>query len=84
MFIFLRISKKLCSNINRSFVTTSKIKRKNNFNVDELKFKSKIPNIPYCLPKINQHSSINIDEQTIQLLERLSMVDLGSKYVIFK
>lgn len=64
----------------RKFSSVKNLKCKINFS--ELKFESKVPQKPYVPPQINEikeDSKISIDESTIHLLERLSLVDLDSK-----
>lgn len=64
----------------RKFSSVKNLKCKINFS--ELKFESKVPQKPYVNPQINEikeDSKISIDESTIHLLERLSLVDLDSK-----
>lgn len=64
----------------RNFSTLQTLKCKINFS--ELKFVSKVPQKPYIHPQINEikeENKISIDESTIHLLERLSLVDLDSK-----
>lgn len=64
----------------RNFSTLKTLKCKINFS--ELKFKSKVPQKPYVPSQINEikeENKISIDESTIHLLERLSLVDLDSK-----
>lgn len=64
----------------RTFSSVQNLKCKINFS--ELKFESKVPQKPYIPPQIDEikeDNNISIDENTIHLLERLSLVDLDSK-----
>lgn len=65
--------------LRRTFSTVKNLKCKINFS--ELKFESKVPQkpVPPQINEIKEDNKINIDEATIQLLERLSLVDLDSK-----
>lgn len=64
----------------RKFSTFKNLKSKINFS--ELKFQSKVPQKPCVSLQINEikeENKISIDDSTIHLLERLSLVDLDSK-----
>lgn len=56
----------------------------NPINFKQIKHKTKVPLEPYKSPTItNFHpQKFTIDKETIQLLERLSLVNLDSRFVL--
>ncbi|KAJ6639582.1 Glutamyl-tRNA(Gln) amidotransferase subunit C, mitochondrial [Pseudolycoriella hygida] len=69
---------------NKSFCSCkSKDSTKKPLDFSELKFVSKVPSSPHVSPiNLVKVDRIKIDEDTIQLLERLSLVNLDSKEAI--
>lgn len=81
--LFQRNVYRFYSNITAKIVSTEGIpsSTKETINWKELKYKSKVPQKP-CIsakPINNKNPEIKIDSETIQLLERLSLVNLESK-----